>query len=75
MHTHRLTVTQCFPLTASCLYLTVACETGVAGVCSTGVSVGGTGTEAGPGAEAGTKLDKRVKGDVGRHSVRFIAGR
>lgn len=57
------------------LYLTGACETGVAGVRASGASGGGTGTEAGTGAEAGTKLDRRVKGDVGRHSVRFMAGR
>lgn len=55
------------------IYLTGACETGVAGVCTSRVS--GVGTEAGTGAEAGTKLDKRVKGDAGRHSVRFMAGR
>lgn len=47
----------------------------MAGVCSTGVSGGRTGTDAGTGAEAGTKLDRRVKGEAGRHSVRFMAGR
>lgn len=62
-------VTKCF------LSLTNACETGVAGVCSTGFSGTGTGTEAGTGSEAGTKLANRVKGDAGRHSVRFMAGR
>lgn len=40
---------------------------------STGVSA--AGTEAGYGAGTGTKLDRRVKGDAGRHSVRFMAGR
>lgn len=45
----------------------------MAGVSSTGVS--NAGTVAGTGAEAGTKLDSRAKGDAGRHSVRFMAGR
>lgn len=57
------------------VHLTGACETGVAGVCSTGVSGAGTMTDAGTGAEAGIKLDKKVKGDAGRHSVMFMAGR
>lgn len=56
-------------------YLTDACETGVAGVCSTGVSGAGTGTDTGTGAEDGIHLDRRVKGEAGRHSVRFMAGR
>lgn len=51
--------------------LTDTCETGVAGVCSMGASGAGPGTEAG----TGTKFDKKVKGDAGRHSVRFMAGR
>lgn len=47
----------------------------MAGVCSAGAPGGRTGTEAGAGATAGTKLDRRVMGDAGRHSVRFMAGR
>lgn len=43
----------------------------MAGVCSMGASGAGPGTEAG----TGTKFDKKVKGDAGRHSVRFMAGR
>lgn len=53
--------------------LTGVCETGVAGVFSTGISEAGTGSTT--GAESGTKLAKRVKGDAGRHSVRLMAGR
>lgn len=53
--------------------LTGACETGVAAVCSIGASDAGSGAET--GAEAESKLARRVKGDVGRHSVRFMAGR
>lgn len=55
--------------------LTGACDTGVAGVCTTGVFAAESGADAGTGAEAGTKLDKRVRGEAGRHSVRFMAGR
>lgn len=57
------------------LCLTGACETGVAGVCTIGVSGTELGTDAGTGAEAGTKFDRKVRGEAGRHSVRFMAGR
>lgn len=53
--------------------LTGACEIGVAGDFSSGVS--GVGIRTGTGAEAGTKLARRVKGDAECHSVRFMAGR
>ncbi len=57
------------------ILFTGACETGVAGVCTTGLSGAGTGTDAGTGGESGTKFDRKVMGEAGRHSVRFMAGR
>lgn len=42
---------------------------------TTGAFAVESGADAGTGAEAGTKLDKRVRGEAGRHSVRFMAGR
>lgn len=53
----------------SYLHLTGVSDAGVAGVCRTGVS--GAETE----ADAGTRLYQRVRGETGRHSVRFMAGR
>lgn len=75
MHTHTHSCLVLSLYRSASFSLTGACETGVAGVHSSGVSGAGTGAEVGAGAETGTKLDRRVKGDADRHSVRFMAGR
>lgn len=51
------------------LHLTGVSDAGLAGVCWMGVS----GAEA--EADPGTRLYQRVRGDTGRHAVRFMAGR